>query len=103
MEKVKFDIAKLIENQPTLKKRLKRQAQVKLNYPLTNHHPKNPQFKHLMKQMNRIIPARIVNPDFIRNTQDILKNLRDQKLNDAKLNLKLDDLELLLNKAQCSL
>ena len=100
LEKAKFDIAKLLENQHLVKKRVKRQ--VKLNYPLTNqynHHPKNPQFKQLMNQMNRIIPGRIVNPNFIRNTRDIVSNLRGQKLNDIQLNLKLDDLESILNRS----
>ena len=99
IEKAKYDIAKLLEIQHVFKRRIKRQAQVKLDYPLTNNHhrPKNPQFKKLMKQMNNIIPARIVNPDFIQSTQNILKDLRSEKLNDVQLNLKLDDLESILN------
>ena len=90
IEKAKYDIAKLLEIQHVFKRRIKRQAQVKLDYPLTNNHhrPKNPQFKKLMKQMNNIIPAQIVNPDFIQSTQNILKDLRSEKLNDVQLNLK---------------
>lgn len=100
IEKAKFDIAKLLESQHLFKRRIKRQAQVKLDYPLTNHYinhrPNNPQFKKLMKQMNTIIPAKIVNPDFIQSTQDILEDLRREKSNDVQLNLKLDDLESIL-------
>ena len=90
IEKAKFDIAKLLENQHLVKKRTKRQA--KLNYPLRNlynHSPNNPQFTQLKKNLNQIIPARIINPNFIPNTRDILSHLRNQKLNDVQLVMSL--------------
>ena len=102
LEKAKYDIAKLLESQHVFNRhRIKRQARVKLDYPLTHHYnthrPNKPQFKKLMKQMNHIIPGRIINPDFIQSTKDILKDLRRQKLSDVQLNSKLDDLESILN------